>query len=48
MSAEEVVSVQKQAENLGLIFGSFALFLHGLGIGAGFVYAGVVLPHHTG
>ena len=48
VAAEEVLAAQGVAQNAGMFFCSFVLFLHGAGMGAGLGYAGLVLPSHTG
>jgi len=45
--SEEIFRLQDSGSKLGLAFCSFVILLHGAGVGAGLVYAGLVLPHHV-
>ena len=45
--SEEMFEVQDTASKVGLAYCSLVILLHGAGVGAGLVYAGLVLPHHV-
>ena len=45
--AMDMKSIQEKSKNFGLFFCSFVLFLQGMSVGTGLVYAGLVLPHHV-
>lgn len=44
----EMIKIQETASNSRLFFSSFILFIHGIGIGCGYVHGSLILPYQTG
>ena len=47
VTPEEVLAAQATASGTRLVFYCFVSILHGMGVGSGLGYAGLVLPHHV-
>lgn len=47
VSRAEVLAAQATASQTGLTLCAMVLFLHGMGLGPGLGYGGLVVPHHT-